>query len=90
MLEIKKIVRGGQVTLPKAFREKYNLMEGDLIELIEQDGCLLLKPIKTLSKKNAAQKMLDFLNQAGDTFADLSEEELLTLIRKEQKKSRKK
>ena len=90
MLEIKKIVRGGQVTLPKAFREKYDLVEGDLIELIEQDGCLILKPIKSLGKKNAAQQLLDYLNQAGDKIANVSEDKLLKLIRTEQKKSRKK
>ncbi len=85
MLEIKKISRGFQVTLPRSFRERFQLNIGDLIEFIEDDGQLTVKPIKRLMKENSAQKLLSFLENAGDSISDMTEEEILELARQQKK-----
>jgi len=38
-----KIMTKGQVTIPKAVRERFNLNVGDVVLFIEEDGKLLLK-----------------------------------------------
>jgi AbrB family looped-hinge helix DNA binding protein len=42
-------IRGhGQITIPKMLRERYQLEEGDLLELEERDEGILLKPRKLI------------------------------------------
>jgi bifunctional DNA-binding transcriptional regulator/antitoxin component of YhaV-PrlF toxin-antitoxin module len=86
--EIRNIVRGGQVTLPKWFRDKYHLAVGSPIEFIEQEGTLLIKPLLPVAKDNPVLKLMQLLDQAGDIAGDLSEEELLKLSKQEIKKVR--
>lgn len=89
MLEIKKITRGFQITLPKSFREKYHLGIGDLIEFIENEKHLIVKPVKTSSKENAAKQLLSFLNKTGDCAKGMTEEQILKLAHQERIKVRK-
>lgn len=79
MLEIKKITRGFQVTLPQSFREKFHLHIGDMIEFIEEDGNLVVKPLKNKRGENPVKKLLSFLESVGDQSEGMSEEEILEL-----------
>jgi AbrB family looped-hinge helix DNA binding protein len=86
--EIRSIVRGGQITLPKWFRDKYHLAVGSPIEFIEKEGTLIVKPLLPLAKNNPVIKLMQLLDRTGDIVEELSEEELLNLSRQEIKKSR--
>lgn len=47
-MEKKRLIirKRGQVTLPKPFMDKYNLKEGDVVELVEsEDGIIKLVPM---------------------------------------------
>ncbi|MGM0836590.1 MAG: AbrB/MazE/SpoVT family DNA-binding domain-containing protein [Bacillota bacterium] len=46
MKERLSIRKNGQVSLPKAFLEKFNLNEGDYLELVEEKGEIRLVPLK--------------------------------------------
>lgn len=79
-----KMIRGGQVTFPKAFRDKFNLKEGDLMEYeIREDG-IFFKPKEVMDKGEAlrafSRALVKMQAKAGDKFKDLSEEELYDLI----------
>lgn len=90
MLEIRKLVRGGQITLPKIFREKYQLDEGSLVEIEEKNGCLILRPIKAINKKDAGKLLKNLLQQTKDQMPNMTEDELLEYLHDERKKVRKK
>lgn len=75
MLEIKKICRGFQITLPKAFREKYHLDVGDRVEIVEENGKFTLYPFR--SSLNPVHKLIHFLDQLDDQAPALSEEEIV-------------
>ena len=47
-----KILRGGQITMPKKVRDIFGIKEGDVFELLlEKDG-ILLKPKKIIDKES--------------------------------------
>lgn len=90
MLDYRKLTRNGQLTLPSWFREKYHLETGELIELVELEEGLLLKPLKSAIKTSAVQELIQILNAAGDKIEELQEEEVIKLVDKEIKAIRKK
>jgi len=47
-MEVMKIKRNYQITIPRNLREKVHLQEGDYIEFDVQDGCIILKPVKVI------------------------------------------
>ena len=90
MLEIRKITRGGQLTLPKTFRDKYGIDVGDIVELIEKNNKLIIQPIQQKNQNNVAQKLISLLNSTDDLVGYKNEEELLENIQIERKKIRQK
>jgi AbrB family looped-hinge helix DNA binding protein len=62
----------GSVTLPSAFRKKYNLKPGDEISFIETDEGLLISPRETLINK-LLDEMGDVLRAKGVTLEELME-----------------
>ncbi|MGQ4913813.1 MAG: AbrB/MazE/SpoVT family DNA-binding domain-containing protein [Candidatus Asgardarchaeia archaeon] len=47
---ITKITRNNQITLPAEIRRKLGVKEGDYIEIIEKDGMIILRKLKTTRK----------------------------------------
>lgn len=45
-MTLSKVTRNGQVTIPKAIREKLHLEEGDYVEVIFGEEGILLRPKK--------------------------------------------
>lgn len=86
---LKKITRGFQLTLPKGFREKFDLNEGDYLEVVEEDERLVLRPIE-IRRKQTATKLKKVLSKAVKTpLSKLSEEKALKVVEGEIKKHRK-
>lgn len=90
MLDYRKLTRNGQLTLPMWFRDKYQLESGVLVELVEVEGGILIKPMKAMHKKSAVQDLIDFLQTAGDRVKGKTEDEILEMINQEIKVVRKK
>jgi AbrB family looped-hinge helix DNA binding protein len=81
-----KIIRGGQITFPKVFRDKFDLKEGDLMEYeIREDG-IFFKPKEVIDRGDALKAFSGAIAKmqakAGNKFKNLSEEELYDLIEK--------
>ncbi|WP_038139976.1 AbrB/MazE/SpoVT family DNA-binding domain-containing protein [Thiothrix lacustris] len=53
-----------QVTIPAALRKRLNLHEGDMLEVREQDGLLVLVP-QTVSQRPAVQPRSPLLAMIG-------------------------
>lgn len=87
---IRKIARGYQVTLPVEFRKEHHLDVGDYVEIQEKDGKLIIEPIE-IKRKSVAKQFDDiFISQKEDPdFAKKTEDEILALVRKEVKATRK-
>lgn len=52
-MSVVKITRNGQVSIPKEIRERLGIEEGDLIELIEQDGRIVMVPKRLIDADQA-------------------------------------
>ncbi|MDY0188303.1 MAG: AbrB/MazE/SpoVT family DNA-binding domain-containing protein [Syntrophus sp. (in: bacteria)] len=48
-----KVRRYSQITLPSMIRKKYNIDEGDYLELADKDGEIVLKPVKVVHPEQA-------------------------------------
>jgi AbrB family looped-hinge helix DNA binding protein len=71
-------IRGrGTVTLPARIRERYDLVEGDPLTLVDLDGAILLSPKTSVVDKLSAE--IEYLM----TGSGLSLEELLGGLREE-------
>lgn len=52
-MSVVKITRNGQVSIPKEIRERLGIEEGDLIEMIEQDGRIVMVPKRLIDADQA-------------------------------------
>ncbi|MBF0369525.1 MAG: AbrB/MazE/SpoVT family DNA-binding domain-containing protein [Magnetococcales bacterium] len=69
-----RIGERGQITIPKALRERYDLLPGSEVEFIERDGELIL----TRNPKARRQKMDDLY---GRVQTGLSTDEIMAFLR---------
>jgi len=51
-----KVKRHCQITLPSLIRKKFNIGEGDYLEIEERDGTMVLKPVKVVDVKESSLK----------------------------------
>ena len=71
-LDLVRIRRAGQITLPREVREAMNLAEGDYLEPRHTKGGVLLRPVSVRAREpSAAQEaeILDVVNQARRKYA---------------------
>jgi AbrB family looped-hinge helix DNA binding protein len=47
-MELMKIRKNYQVTIPRNLRSKFNLAEGDYVEVDAQDEFIMLRPVKVI------------------------------------------
>ena len=52
-MELIKVRRHHQITLPAHLRKKFNISEGDYMEIADRDGGILIKPVKVISPDQA-------------------------------------
>ncbi len=83
----RKINRGYQLTLPQSFRDAYQLQIGDYLKIYEEGGKLIIEPINIMPKDPLEALKKLFSTRSGN-FKDLSEDEIMRLVRKEIKKNR--
>jgi AbrB family looped-hinge helix DNA binding protein len=79
-----KVVRNGQVTIPKEIREKLGIKEGDFLEIEPADQGVFLKPTVTVDRGDALRvfsRVFEKLREsASDKLKDMDEGELATII----------
>lgn len=91
--DVRKITRGFQVTLPRAFRERHGLKIGDVVEMVEINGILSVQPVE-IRRKQLQASLEDIFQQAdADRDASLtvkSEAEAIAIADQEIKRGRQK
>ena len=71
-----KVLRGGQITMPKELREVLEIKEGDILEVQMEKNKVVLKP-KVLLDKNQAWKRLDkIMAKVAKRHGKISEKEV--------------
>lgn len=71
-MEVSRVTSKGQITIPKAVRERLNLTEGDKVAFIEKDGNIVI----TKSSIIALREFLDSMSAEAQA-KGITEEELL-------------
>lgn len=71
----------GQVTIPAALRAKFNLREGDDVEVVEVDGALRI--IRNADTPTRGQRLVDRMRGTADSRAveGMSTDEIMELLR---------
>lgn len=91
---IGKVTTGFQITIPLKFREKNEINIGDYVDFHEQNGKLIIEPLKLANKasKSEALKKFEkiFAKKPSDkNFKNKSEDSVIKLVKKEITTSRK-
>lgn len=76
-----KLNSKGQVTIPARLRAKYNLHEGDEVEVVDDDGALRI--IRVVGAPSKGQRLVEHLRHRGsarDTDG-MTTDELMELLR---------
>ncbi len=50
MTSLARVLRNYQITLPKPFRDKLRVKEGDLVKIEETKGGLFMTPVETIDR----------------------------------------
>jgi AbrB family looped-hinge helix DNA binding protein len=79
-----KVVRNGQVTIPKEIREKLGIKEGDFLEVEPADQGILLKPKMVVDKGEALKAFSRAFEKlqasASDQVKEMNEGDLAAII----------
>lgn len=71
-----KVLRGGQITMPKELRETLEIKEGDILEVQLEKNKVVLKPKVLLDKKEAWERLNQVMAKVGKRQGKFSEEEV--------------
>jgi AbrB family looped-hinge helix DNA binding protein len=79
-----KVVRNGQVTIPKEIREKLGIKEGDLLEVEPAETGIFLKPKEVVDKGAALKTFSKAFNElqssVNDKVQNMDEREISSLV----------
>lgn len=76
-VEVRKVGKRGQVTIPKSIRNKENIKGGDKVEIFQKDGEIIIKTIdKTEELKEAYQEMSKQSKKISEEMLTASKEAL--------------
>ncbi len=83
-MSLVKVVRNGQVTIPKQIREKLGIKEGDILEVEPIETGVLFKPKEVVDRGDALQAFSRGLERLRSGFSDklrnMDDAEIDTLI----------
>ncbi|MHC1727270.1 MAG: AbrB/MazE/SpoVT family DNA-binding domain-containing protein [Syntrophobacteraceae bacterium] len=71
-----KVIRNGQITLPKALRDALGIKEGDLLEVKLRDSEMTIKPKVTIDKAMAGDKLFRMVDEIRASVKDVDPEDL--------------
>ena len=71
-----KVLRGGQITMPKELREVLEIKEGDILEVQMEKNKVVLKPKVLVDKNQAWKKLNKIMAKVGKRHSKISEKEV--------------
>jgi AbrB family looped-hinge helix DNA binding protein len=71
-----KVLRGGQITMPKELREVLEIKEGDILEVQMEKNKVVLKPKVLVDKNQAWGKLNQVMAKVGKRHGKIFEKEI--------------
>ena len=71
-----KVLRGGQITMPKELREVLEIKEGDILEVQMEKNKVVLKPKILMDKDQAWERLNQVMAKVGKRHRKTSEKEV--------------
>ncbi len=71
-----KVLRGGQITMPKELREVLEIKEGDILEVQMEENKLVLKPKVLVDKDQAWARLQQVMARVGKRHGKISGKEV--------------
>jgi AbrB family looped-hinge helix DNA binding protein len=71
-----KVLRGGQITMPKELREVLEIKEGDILEVEMEKNKVVLKPKVLVDKDQARARLQQVMAKVGKRHGKISEREV--------------
>ena len=71
-----KVLRGGQITMPKKLREVLEIKEGDILEVEMEKNKVVLKPKVLVDKDQARARLQQVMAKVGKRHGKISEKEV--------------
>jgi AbrB family looped-hinge helix DNA binding protein len=75
-----KVIRNGQITLPKALRDVLGIKEGDLLEVKLRNSEMTIKPKAAIDKAMAGDRFFQMVDEIRASVQDVDPEELEATI----------
>ena len=71
-----KVLRGGQITMPKSLRQALEIKEGDVLEVGMENQKVVLKPKALADKEQAWRRLKQIMDKVGRRHRKIREEEV--------------
>ncbi len=71
-----RVLRGGQITMPKELRKVLEIKEGDILEVEMEKNKVVLKPKVLVDKDKAWGKLSGVMAKVGERHRKISEKEV--------------
>jgi len=71
-----RVLRGGQITMPKELRESLEIKEGDILEVEMENRKVVLKPKVLVDKDQAWARLSQVMKKVGTRHRKISEKEV--------------
>lgn len=71
-----KVLRGGQITMPKELREVLEIKEGDSLEVQMEKNKVVLKPKVLVDKNQAWERLNQVMAKVGKRHGKISKKEV--------------
>jgi AbrB family looped-hinge helix DNA binding protein len=71
-----KVLRGGQITMPKELRKVLEIKEGDILEVQMEKNKVVLKPKILMDKDQAWERLNQVMAKVGKRHRKTSEKEI--------------
>jgi len=71
-----KVLRGGQITMPKELRKVLEIKEGDILEVQMEKNKVVLKPKILVDKNQAWARLNQAMAKVGKRHGKISEKEV--------------
>jgi AbrB family looped-hinge helix DNA binding protein len=75
-----KVIRNGQITLPKELRKALGIQEGDLLEVKLSESGMTIKPKVPVDKDLARDQFWQMVKEIRQSVKDVDPQELSTVI----------
>jgi AbrB family looped-hinge helix DNA binding protein len=72
-MELIKVKKNFQLTLPSNLRKNLNIKEGDYLDVLEENGCIIIKPMKMIPAGEAYFHTKEWQKEEANADRDLKE-----------------